>query len=88
MSVSDTANSNTVVVLAKQAPPIIGGEMNFFLRAKVKSLGGDSEKLVRLVRFGATTSVAKVIVAGVPASYKRNPDGCHGAMVHQHQRFS
>jgi L-ascorbate metabolism protein UlaG (beta-lactamase superfamily) len=70
MSVNDAPNSNTVnVVLAKQAPLIVGGEMHFFFRAKVKSLGGDPAKLVRLVRFGATTSVGKVVVAGVPASH-------------------
>lgn len=70
VSVNDAPNSNTVnVVLAKQAPLIVGGEMHFFFRAKVKSLGGDPAKLVRLVRFGATTSVGKVVVAGVPASH-------------------
>ena len=55
-SVNDTPNSNTVnIVLAKQAPIIVGGEMHFFFSAKVKSLGGDPAKLVRLVRFGATS---------------------------------
>jgi L-ascorbate metabolism protein UlaG (beta-lactamase superfamily) len=69
-SVNDTPNSNTVnIVLAKQAPLIVGGEMHFFFSAKVKSLGGDPAKLVRLVRFGATTTVGKVIVASVPASH-------------------
>jgi hypothetical protein len=54
VSVNDAPNSNTVnVVLAKQAPLIVGGEMHFFFSAKVKSLGGDPAKLVRLVRFGA-----------------------------------
>ena len=67
MSVNDAPNSNTVnVVIAKQAPLIVGGEMHFFFTAKVKSLGGDPAKLVRLVRFGATTPVGKVVVAGVP----------------------
>ena len=70
MSVSDAPNSNTVnVVLAKQAPLIVGGEMHFFFSAKLKSLGGDPAKLVRLVRFGATTTVGKVVIAGVPASH-------------------
>ena len=41
--------------------------MNFFLAAKVKSLGGDPGKLVRLVRFGASTMVGKVFIATVPA---------------------
>ena len=67
-SVNVTPNSNTVnIVLGKQAPLIVGGEMNSFFAAKVKSLGGDPGKLVRLVRFGASTMVGKVMVAGVSA---------------------
>src|SRR5262245_56101599 len=67
-SVSDVPNSGMVnLSLAKQAPMIVGGEINFFLANKVKSLGGDPGKLVRLVRFGAQTMVGKVMVAGVPA---------------------
>ena len=67
-SVSDTPNSNTVnIAIEKQAPVIVGGEMSFFLAAKVKGLGGDPAKLVRLVRFGASTMIGKVMVAGVPA---------------------
>jgi len=67
-SVNVTPNSNMVnIALAKQAPIIAGGEMNAFLAAKVKSLGGDPAKLVRLVRFGASTMIGKVMVAGVPA---------------------
>jgi L-ascorbate metabolism protein UlaG (beta-lactamase superfamily) len=67
-SVSVTPNSNMVnISLAKQAPMIVGGEMGSFLSAKVKSLGGDPGKLVRLVRFGAQTMVGGVMVAGVPA---------------------
>src|SRR5579859_2106297 len=69
-SVNDAPNSNTVnIVLAKQAPLVVGGEMHFFFMNKVKSLGGDPAKLVRLVRFGASTSFGKVVVAGVPASH-------------------
>jgi L-ascorbate metabolism protein UlaG (beta-lactamase superfamily) len=33
----------------------------------VKSLGGDPAKLVRLLRFGATTTVGKVQISAVPA---------------------
>jgi L-ascorbate metabolism protein UlaG (beta-lactamase superfamily) len=67
-SVNVTPNSNMVnISLGKQAPMIVGGEMNAFLAVKVKSLGGDPNKLVRLVRFGAQTMVGKVMVAGVPA---------------------
>jgi L-ascorbate metabolism protein UlaG (beta-lactamase superfamily) len=70
VSVNAAPNSNTVnVVLAKQAPLIVGGEMHFFFAAKVKSLGGDPGKLVRLVRFGANTAVGKVVVGSVPASH-------------------
>jgi L-ascorbate metabolism protein UlaG (beta-lactamase superfamily) len=68
MSVKTTPNSNTVnIVLGKQAPLIVGGEMHTFFQAKVKSLGGDPGKLVRLVRFGAQSMVGKVMVASVPA---------------------
>jgi L-ascorbate metabolism protein UlaG (beta-lactamase superfamily) len=67
-SVDVTPNSNSInIALAKQAPVIVGGELHFFLQAKVKSLGGDPNKLVRLVRFGAQTMVGKVMVASVPA---------------------
>lgn len=67
-SVKVTPNSNSVnIVLGKQAPLIVGGEAHSFFQAKVKSLGGDPGKLVRLVRFGAQTMVGKVMVAGVPA---------------------
>jgi len=66
-SVNVAPNSNTVnIVLGKQAPLIVGGEPSFF-QAKVKSLGGDPGKLVRLLRNGAQTMVGKVMVAGVPA---------------------
>jgi L-ascorbate metabolism protein UlaG (beta-lactamase superfamily) len=67
-SVNVTPNSNMVnISLGKQAPMIVGGEMQSFLAAKVSSLGGDPGKLVRLVRYGAQTMVGKVMVAGVPA---------------------
>jgi L-ascorbate metabolism protein UlaG (beta-lactamase superfamily) len=67
-SVNVAPNSNMVnISLGKQAPMIVGGEMNAFLAVKVKTLGGDPGKLVRLVRFGAQTMVGKVMVAGVPA---------------------
>jgi len=67
-SVNVTPNSNMVnISLGKQATMIVGGEMNSFLTAKVKSLGSDPAKLVRLVRFGAQTMVGKVMVAGVTA---------------------
>ena len=79
-SVPVTPNSNTVnIALAKQAPIVIGGEMQGFFQAKVKSLGGDPAKLVRLVRFGAQTMFGKVMVAGVPAVHSNGlaPDFLH-----------
>jgi L-ascorbate metabolism protein UlaG (beta-lactamase superfamily) len=70
MSVKVTPNSNTVnIVLAKQAPLIVGGEMHTFFQAKVRSLGGDPAKLVRLVRLGSQSMVGRVMVAGVPAAH-------------------
>ena len=67
-SVNVTPNSNSVnIVLGKQAPLIVGGEMHSFFQSKVQSLGGDPNKLVRLVRFGAQTMIGKVTVASVPA---------------------
>jgi len=67
-SVNVTPNSNFVnIAMGKQVPMIVGGEMHSFFQAKVKSLGGDPGKLVRLLRFGAQTMVGKVMVASVPA---------------------
>src|SRR5438477_13161155 len=70
VSVSDTPNSNTVnVVMGKGAPLVVGGEMHFFFQQKVKSLGGDPAKLVRLARFGAGVAFGKVQVISVPAAH-------------------
>ena len=67
-SVNVTPNSNFVnISLGTGAPMIVGGEMHSFFQAKVRSLGGDPNKLVRLVRFGAQTMVGSVMVASVPA---------------------
>jgi L-ascorbate metabolism protein UlaG (beta-lactamase superfamily) len=67
-SVNVTPNSNFVnIAMGKQAPMVVGGEMSSFFQAKVKSLGGDPNKLVRLLRFGAQTMFGKVMVASVPA---------------------
>ncbi|HET7672778.1 MAG TPA: MBL fold metallo-hydrolase [Burkholderiales bacterium] len=67
-SVKTTPNSNFVdIALGKQAPMVVGGEMHSFFQSKVRSLGGDPNKLVRLVRFGAQTTFGKVMVASVPA---------------------
>lgn len=67
-SVRVTPNSNVVnIAMGKQAPLIVGGEMVYFFQAKIKSLNGDPGKLVRLLRFGAQTTIGKVMVASVPA---------------------
>ena len=70
MSVRDTPNSNSVnVVMGKQAPLVVGGEMHFFFQAKIKSLGGDPAKLVRLARYSASTTFGKTQVISVPAAH-------------------
>src|SRR3954464_1979929 len=70
MSVRDTPNSNTVnVAMGRQAPIVVGGEMHFFFQNKLKSLGGDPAKMVRLIRFGAGTNFGKVQVISVPAAH-------------------
>ena len=67
-SVNVTPNSNFVnIAMGKNAPMVVGGESHTFFQAKVKSLGGDPAKLVRLLRFGAQTAFGKVMVASVPA---------------------
>ena len=70
VSVNDTPNSNTVnVVMGKNAPLVVGGEMHFFFQQKIKSLGGDPAKLVRLARYGGSVTFGKVVVISVPASH-------------------
>src|SRR3954470_4064777 len=70
VSIADTPNSNTVnVVMGKNAALVVGGEMHFFFQQKVKSLGGDPAKLVRLARFGAGVTFGKVQVISVPAAH-------------------
>src|SRR3954462_4146140 len=70
ISASDTPNSNSVnVVMGKNAPLVVGGEMHFFFQQKVKSLGGDPAKLVRLARYGGSVTFGKVVVISVPASH-------------------
>src|SRR3954469_23890217 len=70
VAIADTPNSNTVnVVMGKNAPLVVGGEMHFFFQQKVKSLGGDPAKLVRLARYGGSVSFGKVQVTSVPAAH-------------------
>ena len=69
-SVRDTPNSNTVnVVMGKNAPLVVGGEMHFFFQAKIKSLGGDPAKLVRLARYSAFVPIGGTQVISVPAAH-------------------
>lgn len=66
-SVNATPNSNTVnIVLEKKAALVIGAHFRAFFQAKIKSLGGDP-KLVKLVRYGASTKIGGVTIATVPA---------------------
>ncbi len=66
-SVKATPNSNTVnIAAAKKATLIVGGEMPTFFQVKMKDAGGDP-KQVRLLRFGAHTTVGKVGIVSVPA---------------------
>ena len=66
-SVKAAPNSNTVNIAAgKKATLIVGGEMPSFFQVKMKAAGGDP-KQVRLLRFGAHTTVGKVGVVSVPA---------------------
>ena len=60
-SVRATPNSNVAnIVLGKQAPLIVGGEMVYFFQAKIKSLGGDPGK-----RGSVTAACPEALAAGV-----------------------
>ena len=75
-TVSDTPNSNSVnIVVGKGAAFVVGGEMGSFFSARIKAAGGDPA-LVRLVRFGAETSIGGVRIASVPAVHSNglSPD--------------
>lgn len=66
-SVIAAPNSNSVnIVMAKKALFVVGAEMASFFANKIKKLGGDP-KLVRLVRYGASTKVGGVKITTVPA---------------------
>lgn len=70
VSVADTPNSNTVnVVMGKGAPLVVGGEMHFFFQQKIKSLGGDPAKLVRLARYAGSVNFGSTQVISVPAAH-------------------
>ncbi len=77
-------NSNSVnIVLAKQAQFLVGAEMASFFGRKIKALGGDPRKLVKLVRFGASRKVGGVTVASVPAVHSNglNPAFMEGDLA-------
>lgn len=68
-SVDAAPESNTVmIVVAKKAKLLVGGEMNNWLATKVKAAGGDP-KLVELVRFGGVRKLGGVQVYSVPAAH-------------------
>lgn len=69
-SVKLTPSSNTAAIIAgKQARSYAGGEMRNFLRAQVKALGGDANKLVNVLRFGGERKVGGVRIAIVPVTH-------------------
>jgi L-ascorbate metabolism protein UlaG (beta-lactamase superfamily) len=79
-------NTNSVnIVMGKNALFIVGGHQNAFFATKIKKLGGNP-KLVKLVRFGASTTVKGVKVTTVPAVHANglSPaflDGPHAAAL-------
>jgi L-ascorbate metabolism protein UlaG (beta-lactamase superfamily) len=73
-SVKAAPESVTVmVVVAKKAKLVIGGEQNYFFPPKVKRAGGDPSQ-VKLVRFGAETKVGGVKITTVPAAHTNGLD--------------
>ncbi|WP_418318121.1 MBL fold metallo-hydrolase [Piscinibacter sakaiensis] len=73
-SVKVAPRSNTVdITVGKKAKLIVGGEMAKYFSTKVKEAGGDASS-VQLLRFGASTKVGGVSVAGVPAVHSNGID--------------
>ncbi len=63
-SVKMAPNTNTGEIIAKKgAVSYAGGEMRNFLRAKVKSAGGNAKKQVNVLRFGGERKVGGVRIA-------------------------
>jgi L-ascorbate metabolism protein UlaG (beta-lactamase superfamily) len=63
-------NSNTGEIIAKKgALSYAGGEMRNFLRAKVKSAGGNPKKQVNVLRFGGERKVGSTRIAIVPTTH-------------------
>ncbi len=69
-SVKMMPNSNTGEIIAKKgALSYAGGEMRGFLRAKVKSAGGNPKKQVNVLRFGGERKVGGTRIAIVPVTH-------------------
>ena len=66
--------SNTVnIAVGKKSKLIVGGEMAKYFSLKVKEAGGDPAQ-VQLLRFGASTKIGGVSIAGVPAVHSNGLD--------------
>jgi L-ascorbate metabolism protein UlaG (beta-lactamase superfamily) len=66
--------SNTVnIAVGKKSKLIVGGEMSKYFSLKVKEAGGDPAQ-VQLLRFGASTKIGGVSIAGVPAVHSNGLD--------------
>lgn len=77
-TVSTVPNSNSVeIAVGKEANIIVGSEMAKFFANKVAGLGGDPEA-VKLVRFGASTTIDGVKFTTVPAVHS---NGLNGAFI-------
>lgn len=69
-SIKMMPNSNTGEIIAKKgALSYAGGEMRGFLRAKVKSAGGNPKKQVNVLRFGGERKVGGTRIAIVPVTH-------------------
>ena len=73
--VSTVPNSNSVeIAVEKEAQIVVGSEMAKFFANKVSSLGGDPQS-VKLVRFGASTTINDVTFTTVPAVHSNGLSG-------------
>lgn len=74
-TVSTVPNSNSVeIAVGKAANIVVGSEMAKFFANKVAGLGGDPQ-LVKLVRFGASTTIDGVTFTTVPAVHSNGLSG-------------
>ena len=68
-SVKVLPDSNTVkIAVAKKAKLLVGGEMNYFMAAKVKAAGGNPADVL-VLRFGASRKIGGVTIISVPAAH-------------------